>query len=159
MHGMMKLVRSNTCGCLWKKYNKLLEKAFIDIQSMDTPHIELSKKRRRQSNIPVFVNITHHDKFVRRIFNNKRFSDGGRFHGGWWQRIDGKHRKGIGKNDMTTVEIDYSSLHVILAYAEAGLDLQQTTDKNPYDLPVRGVNNLEHCQKIAKLFFLLSFNA
>ena len=62
-------------------------------------------------------------------------------------------------NDMTTVEIDYSSLHVILAYAEAGLDYWQNTDKDPYDLPVRGVNNPEHCRKIAKLFFLLSFNA
>ena len=145
---------------LVEKYNKLLERTFIDIQSMDKPRIELpEKKRRRQSNKPVFVNITHHDKFVRRIFNNKRFSDGGRFYGGWWQRIDGKHRKDIRMNDMTTVEIDYSSLHVILAYAEAGLDYWQNTDKDPYDLPVRGVNNPEHCRKIAKLFFLLSFNA
>jgi hypothetical protein len=145
---------------LVEKYNKLLERTFIDIQSMDKPRIELSeKKRRRQSNKPVFVNITHHDKFVRRIFNNKRFSDGGRFYGGWWQRIDGKHRKDIRMNDMTTVEIDYSSLHVILAYAEAGLDYWQNTDKDPYDLPVRGVNSPEHCRKIAKLFFLLSFNA
>jgi hypothetical protein len=145
---------------LVEKYNKLLERTFIDIQSMDKPRIELSEKnRRRQSNKPVFVNITHHDKFVRRIFNNKRFSDGGRFYGGWWQRIDGKHRKDIRMNEMTTVEIDYSSLHVILAYAEAGLDYWQNTDKDPYDLPVRGVNNPEHCWKIAKLFFLLSFNA
>ena len=62
-------------------------------------------------------------------------------------------------NDMTILEIDYSSLHVILAYAEAGLDYWQNTDKDPYDLPVRGVKNSEHCRKIAKLFFLLSFNA
>ena len=62
-------------------------------------------------------------------------------------------------NDVPTVEIDYSSLHVILAYTEAGLDYWQNTDKDPYDLPVRGVNNPEHCRKIAKLFFLLSFNA
>ena len=29
----------------------------------------------------------------------------------------------------------------------------------PYDLPVRGVNNPEHCRDIAKLFLLLSLNA
>ena len=146
---------------LLEKYNKLLERTFIDIQSVNKPaRIKLpERKKRRRRNKPVFVNITHHDKFVRRIFNNKRFSDGGRFYGGWWQRIDGKHRKDIRMNDMTTVEIDYSSLHVILAYAEAGLDYWQNTDKDPYDLPVRGVNNPEHCRKIAKLFFLLSFNA
>ena len=104
-------------------YNKLLEKTFIDIQSLDVPRIELpEKKKRRQSNKQVFVNITHHDKFVRRIFNNKTFDDGGRFYGGWWQRIDSDYRKDIRMNDVTTVEIDYSSLHVILAYTEAGLN-------------------------------------
>ncbi len=141
-------------------YNKLLEKTFIDIQSLDVPRIELpEKKRRRQSNKQVFVNITHHDKFVQRIFNNKTFDDGGRFYGGWWQRIDGEYRKNIRMNDVPTVEIDYSSLHVILAYTEAGLDYWQNTDKDPYDLPVRGVNNPEHSRDITKLFFLLSLNA
>ena len=141
-------------------YNKLLEKTFIDIQSLDVPRIELpEKKRRRQSNKQVFVNITHHDKFVRRIFNNKTFDDGGRFYGGWWQRIDSDYRKDIRMNDVPTVEIDYSSLHVILAYTEAGLDYWQNTDKDPYDLPVRGVNNPEHSRDITKLFFLLSLNA
>ena len=123
---------------LVQAYNKLLEKTFIDIQSVDKPaRIELpAKKERRFKNKPVFVNITHHDKFVRRIFNNKTFSDGGRFYGGWWQRIDSKFRKGIRMNNSPTVEIDYSALHVILAYSEAGIDYWKTTNKDPYDLPV-----------------------
>ena len=144
-----------------EKYNKLLEKTFIDIQSVDKPtRIELPEgKKRRRSNRRVFVNITHHDKFVRRIFNNRSFSDGGRFYGGWWQRIDSKFRKDIRLNNSPTVEIDYSALHVILAYSEAKIDYWQTTRKDPYDLPVRGVNNPEHCRNIAKLFLLLSLNA
>ena len=144
-----------------QQYNKLLEKTFIDIQSVDKPaRIELPEgKRRRRSNRRVFVNITHHDKFVRRIFNNKSFSDGGRFYGGWWQRIDSKFRKDIRLNNLPTVEIDYSALHVILAYSEAGIDYWQTTNKDPYDLPVRGINNPEHCRDITKLFLLLSLNA
>jgi hypothetical protein len=146
---------------LVQAYNKLLEKTFIDIQSVDKPaRIELpAKKERRLKNKPVFVNITHHDKFVRRIFNNKTFSDGGRFYGGWWQRIDTKFRKDIRMNNSPTVEIDYSALHVILAYSEAGIDYWQTTNKDPYDLPVRGLNNPEHCRDITKLFLLLSLNA
>ncbi|MDA7561894.1 hypothetical protein N8860_09120 [Alphaproteobacteria bacterium] len=144
-----------------QQYNKLLEKTFIDIQSVDKPaRIELPEgKRRRRSNRRVFVNITHHDKFVRRIFNNKSFSDGGRFYGGWWQRIDTKFRKDIRTNNLPTVEIDYSALHVILAYSEAGIDYWQTTNKDPYDLLVRGVNNPEHCRDITRLFLLLSLNA
>jgi len=134
-----------------QQYNKLLEKTFIDIQSVDKPaRIELPEgKKRRRKNRRVFVNITHHDKFVRRIFNNKSFSDGGRFYGGWWQRIDSKFRKDIRLNNSPTVEIDYSALHVILAYSEAKIDYWQTTSKDPYDLPVRGVNNPEHCRDIA----------
>ena len=145
---------------LLQDYNKLLEKTFIDIQSLDTPRIELpEKKRRRLSNEQFFVNISHHDKFVRRVFNNNSFTDGGRFYGGWWQRIDGNFRKSIRMNNLATVEIDYSSLHVVLAYTEAGLDYWKKTEKDPYDLPVRGVSNPEHSRDIVKLFFLLSLNA
>ena len=84
-------------------YNELLRKTFIDIQEYNIPRIELKeKKERRRRNKPVFVNITHHDKFIRRIFNNSTWDDGGRFYGGWWQRIDGSHRKGIRFNNNPT---------------------------------------------------------
>ena len=105
------------------------------------------------------MNITHHGKFVRRVFNNGTFDDGGRFYGGWWQRIDGSYRKDIRMNNVPTVEIDYSSLHVILAYAMVGDDYWDTTSDDPYQLPVRGVNNPDHCRDITKLLFLLGFNA
>ena len=73
---------------LVEDYNKLLEKTFADIPSLEKPRIEIAEnKKRERKNKPLFVNITHHDKFVRRIFNNGSFSDGGRFYG-VWQRID-----------------------------------------------------------------------
>jgi len=145
---------------LLQRYNALLHRTFIDIPKLDKPRIELPEKRKRKRRkVPVYVNISHHDKFVRRIFNNGTFADGGRFYGGWWQRIDGDHREGIFIDDSPTVEIDYSSLHAILAYAEAGIDYWAKTDEDPYDLPVRGVNNPEHTRSIVKLFMLLSFNA
>ena len=142
------------------RYNRLLERTFIDIPSLDQPRIELGdKENRRRNNKPVFVNITHHGKFVRRIFNNGTFEDGGRFYGGWWQRIDGSYRKNIRMNNLPTVEIDYSSLHVILAHAMVGDDYWDTTSDDPYQLHVRGVNNPDHCRDITKLLFLLGFNA
>ena len=142
------------------RYNRLLERTFIDIPSLDQPRIELGDKaNRRRNSKPVFVNITHHGKFVRRIFNNSTFDDGGRFYGGWWQRIDGSYRKDIRINNLSTVEIDYSSLHVILAYAMVRHDYWDATSDDPYQLPVRGVNNPDHCRAIAKLLFLLGFNA
>ena len=35
---------------------------------------------------------------------------------GWWQRIDVDYLEDVRINDVPTVEIDYSSLRVILAY-------------------------------------------
>ncbi len=142
------------------RYNRLLERTFIDIPSLDQPRIELGdKENRRRNNKPVFVNITHHGKFVRRVFNNCTFNDGGRFYGGWWQRVGSEYRKDIWINNVPTVEIDYSSLHVILAYSEVGIEYWQMTSEDPYDLPVRGVNNPEHCRDITKLLLLLGLNA
>ena len=145
---------------LLHQYNELLRKTFIDIQELETPRIKLKDdKLRKKRNKPTFVNISHHDKFTRRIFNNGSFNEGGRFYGGWWQRVDASHRKNIRLNNLATVEIDYSSLHVILAYAKVDEDYWKLTDKDPYSAPVDGVNNPEHIRDINKLFFLLSLNA
>ena len=145
---------------LVEKYNSLLEKTFIDIPYLDRPRIELpDKTNSRRTNKHVFVNITHHDKFVRRIFNNSSFSDGGRFYGGWWQRIDSCHRKNIRIDDNPTNEIDFSSLHVVLAYAKEGIDYWDTTNKDPYNLTVRGIKNPEHAREVTKTLFLLALNA
>ena len=146
---------------LVEHYNKLLEKTFIDIPLLERPRIELAEnKKHKRKNKPLFVNITHHDKFVRRIFNNGSFSDGGRFYGGWWQHVDSSHRKKIRMDDVPTVEVDFSSLHAILSYAEVGVDYWQTTQRDPYALiPVKGIKSVEHARTVTKLFFLLSLNA
>ena len=82
------------------------------------------------------MNISHHDKFVRRVFNNSTFDEGGRFYDGWWQRIDGKIRKDIRINNIATVEIDYSAIHVIMLYALMGIDYWSNFTKDPYDINI-----------------------
>ncbi|MDB2618406.1 hypothetical protein N9Y22_01940, partial [Alphaproteobacteria bacterium] len=141
------------------KYNKLLEKSFIDIQKYDVPRILIKPKRRRRSDEPKYVNISHHDKFVRRVFNNSSFDEGGRFYGGWWQRIDGKIRKDIRINNIATVEIDYSAIHVIMLYALMGIDYWSNFTKDPYDINIQFVNDPEHSRTIIKSFLLLAINA
>lgn len=145
---------------LLHQYNELLRKTFIDIQELETPRIKLKDdKLRKKRNKPTYVNISHHEKFTRRIFNNGSFNEGGRFYGGWWQRIDASHRSRIRLNNLQTNEIDYSSLHIILAYAKVDEDYWKLTDKDPYSAPVDGVESPEHTRDINKLFFLLSLNA
>lgn len=78
---------------------------------------------------------------------------------GWWQRIDSSERRRIRLNNAPNKEMDYSALHVILAYAKVNEDYWKLTDKDPYSAPIDGVENQEHIRNINKLFFLLSLNA
>ena len=56
-------------------------------------------------------------KYVRRIFNNGSFKQGGRFYGGFWQNIPREYRKYIRINYKEIVELDYSGLHINMLYA------------------------------------------
>ena len=59
---------------------------------------------------------------LRRIFNNSSFEYGGRFYGGWWQSIPSKLRHRITINNEPTIELDYSSMHPRMLYAEVGAE-------------------------------------
>ena len=52
----------------------------------------------------------------------------------------------------------FGLLHAILVYAMVGDDYWDTTSDDPYDLPVRRVNNPDNCHNITNLLFLLGFN-
>ena len=75
-------------------------------------------------------------KRVHRIFNNGSFDQGGRFFGAWWQNVPSEYRYFIhishdGETHSPTREIDYSSMHPAIAYAQVGLAL----DSDPYEIP------------------------
>ena len=148
---------------LVKSYNALLEKTFIDID-VEIPKIikdpKQSTRNQGQNTKPYIVNINHHSKFVRRVFSNRSFRQGGRFYGGFWQRIDEDDRARILINKLPTVEIDYSALHVILAYSEKNIDYWQMTDKDPYSTPVRNVYEAPKVSRlVVKLLFMMALNA
>lgn len=56
-----------------------------------------------------------------RIFNNSSFEEGGRFHGHWSQYIKSKFRRDLMIDGKTTVELDYSCLHIFMLYCIEGL--------------------------------------
>ena len=64
-------------------YNNLLRQTFVDVPFFD----RLNRSRASP------VTIDWYDKFVRRIFNNASWEDGGRYYGGWWQRLPKVWRK------------------------------------------------------------------
>lgn len=86
-----------------------------------------------------------------RVFNNGRFDHGGRFYGGWWQRINADRRSHIIIDGEETVEIDYSAMHCRMCYDLSGKSLPPDVD--PYLIP-----GLETVRDAVKFAFLVLFN-
>ena len=69
---------------------------------------------------------------VYRSFCNGTFAEGGRFYGGWWQRLPKEYRKFIRIDNHIIHELDYSCLHPTLLYLEGGLPIP---DGDLYEVP------------------------
>lgn len=131
------------------QYNALLHMTFIDIPTLKEPLIC------KESSADEPVSITHDKKFVRRIFYRGNWKLGGRFHGGWWQNIGEDWRKQIYINNESTIEQDYSGLHVNLLYGLQGLQPL----KDPYSLDLDyGLSAVEQ-RTVVKGLVLISINA
>jgi hypothetical protein len=104
-----------------KRYLAQLENTYIDVITKGyTPKEAL------------FINLN--DKFVRRIFNNSSWEEGGRFYGGWWQRIPRNLRERIVIFGKPTIEIDYSAIHIVFLYALECIDYFGEGRTDPYSI-------------------------
>ena len=111
-------------------YNKLLERTHIDIETLDVPVLTIGTGKKKTT-----LPVNQQDKFVRRIFNNRRWDQGGRFYGGWWQRCPKEYRRRIVFDNILTAEIDFSGLHIVLLYAQSGINYWAEIGEDPYLLP------------------------
>jgi hypothetical protein len=97
---------------------------------------------------------------LRRVFNNKRWDQGGRFYGGWWQRIINKeeigedYRKSITINDQPIYESDWKGLHINMLYAKKKLPMPEG---DVYWLD--GYSNDYKFRKFVKRMLLVMVNA
>ena len=118
------------------KYNQLLSNTHIDIFDLELPVLEIGSGKRKMR-----LQINQRDKFVRRIFNNSRWDQGGRFYGGWWQRCPKDYRKKIKMDGMMTAEIDFSGLHIVMLYGQQGINYWAEINEDPYQL--HGINDID----------------
>lgn len=138
-------------------YNSLLQTTFIDIPTLEHSWIDLqpddlAKKNRR------YVNQSN--KFVRRIFNRSSFELGGRFYGGWWQGCPQEWRANIFMDDHPISEIDYSGLHIVILYAQAGVNYWEEINEDPYTIDRPDfIESNEECRAICKSLILMALNA
>ena len=139
---------------LLKRYNDLLAKTHIDLDYLEQPVLKFKNTKAPP------LQITQADKFVRRIFNNGRWDQGGRFYGGWWQRCPKEQRTRICFNGFVTQEVDFSGLHIVLLYAQKGIDYWATIGEDPYlvDWP-KGVDQSIDKRAAVKRLFLVAINA
>lgn len=156
-------------------YNDLLDRTFIDIFSLNQPTVihEMKDKKKKpkegwnkkpqkvkaQSDKPTFTRISQEQKFVRRIFNNGSFKEGGRFYGPFWTLIPKRYRNDIRIDGFPTIELDFSGLHIVLAYREKKLNYNWNNGNDPYLVEVKGVDDAALARKIGKTLLLIALNA
>jgi hypothetical protein len=132
-------------------YNNLLRVTHIGIP--DYP--EEGIPTRSKNNITIKLN--KHNKFVRRVFNNGSWKDGGRYYGGWWQGIPEEWRIRIRINGLPTSEVDYSGLHIVLLYQLKGIDYWMDIGSDPYQIPE--LEQSSRMRDILKQILLASINS
>lgn len=88
---------------------------------------------------------------IYRLFNNANWQEGGRFYGGWWEKLPKTDRRRILIDGEQTVELDYSAHHARLCYAAEGVPLGAATD--PYT--VEGLDPAIYRNAIKRTFAML----
>ena len=88
--------------------------------------------------------ILLHKQTIKRIFNDKDFTQGGRFYGGWWQNIPSPYRALITIDGSYTNEFDFGRLHPTMMYADA----KATCEGDAYDIGI----DTKHRDTIKELF-------
>lgn len=138
-----------------KKYNLLLDSVHIDLDYVEVPVIVLGASKRNHR-----LQVNQSSKLVRRIFNNGQWNQGGRFYGGWWQRCPSKLRPHITFDGILTEEVDYSGLHIVLLYAQKGINYWEEIGSDPYDVvpPIDWPEDVD-VRSAAKLLLLTAINA
>lgn len=66
-------------------------------------------------------NVSTQERYLRRIFNNGSFSEGGRLYGGFWMNLSKKQRKeGLRINGSPIVALDFGQMAARIMYGMAG---------------------------------------
>jgi len=108
-----------------ERINSFLSQHHIDLKLTDEQQVELEErvKERDEQDKHQYLDLT--DKQLRRIFNQSSFQLGGRFYGGFWQRIPKKYRFLITINSEHTEQYDYSGMHFAMMYANKDTEVPE----------------------------------
>jgi hypothetical protein len=115
---------------------------YTDTQETDTLRTEMNSINAYLAKADIsceYHNTNPNDRYLRRIFNNNSFDQGGRLYGGFWQRLMSEIRyEHIRINNDMIAECDYGQMSILLLYAEAGAQ-DQLPEGDLYDLSAYGI--------------------
>jgi hypothetical protein len=102
-----------------ERINRVLSSHWYDLH---IPDVELAELQARLADDPDGGKPLALDRrTLHRVFNDEGLTTGGRFYGGWWQNVPKAYRRHLLVNGWRMLEIDYSNLHPVILYAEAGV--------------------------------------
>ena len=123
--------------------NDCLKRHWSDLELTDVKWEELQTSLLSDKKYD-YSPILLHKQTIKRIFNDKDFTQGGRFYGGWWQTIPSPYRALITIDGSRTNEFDFGRLHPTMMYAEAKV----TCEGDAYDIGL----DKKHRDTIKELF-------
>lgn len=132
--------------------NKALERHAVLLYITDDEYRDLFVRMQKSSRRAA-TDFTR--KFIKRVFNNSSWEQGGRFYGGWWQNIPREYRHLIRLTYKDVVECDYSGLHVNMLYAKEGLPMPEGDVYS--DIP--GHTNSDDFRAFVKQLLLILVNS
>jgi len=92
--------------------------------------------------------VNTQDRYLRHIFNNSDFAQGGRLYGGFWQRMSSQDRQeNILIDGDCVVELDYGQMSLAMLYGIAGKSPPEGDlyDLSDFGIPVQYRKGLKKC--------------
>jgi len=100
-----------------RSINYMYKSHHINLFVTDTEETTVRKQMSAKDD-EEFKTLQFHRWYVRRVFNNKSWEQGGRFYGGWWTSVPSMWRERITIDNYITQEIDYSAIHFNMLYQD-----------------------------------------
>lgn len=127
-----------------RAYNEFLDQFRIDLEPQADASSELGVQAGDDDPADM---ADRRSRRLYRVFNNDRWDHGGRFYGGWWQRIPSAHRRRLLIDGEETVELDFAALHPRFCYHLEGMPL--APDIDPYHVEGISGPNVRGAIKVA----------
>jgi hypothetical protein len=131
---------------------------YLNIYNVLLTELVINNREDMREGIPLLITIDPNHIYNKklsgqlyRVFNNGKFTEGGRFYGAEYQQLSENDRKKILINGSPTTEIDFSGFHLNLLYHKSNKHFE----KDPYT----SVNDIPDVRKILKLISLVAINA